>query len=145
MTTEELKAILKKEGNYKAFEYKGYKCRILRMGEGMDPEYRLFYLCGYVLLTEKDKYYGKDADTIPYHAHGGLNYSSHRLHNQPEEWWRIGFDCGHAGDINMVFRLERPESGFTYKTMEFVENELKQLVDQIVADRRNAIEAKAEV
>lgn len=45
----------------------------------------------------------------------------------------------------MVFRLERPESGFTYKTMEFVENELKQLVDQIVADRRNAIEAKAEV
>lgn len=85
MTREELNTILQKEGNYKAFEYKGYKCRILRMGEGMDPEYRLFHLCGYVLLTKEDRCYGKDADTIPYHAHGGLNYSSHRLHNQPEE------------------------------------------------------------
>lgn len=37
----------------------------------------------------------------------------------------------------MVFRLERPESGFTYKTREFVEGELKQLVDQIVDDRRS--------
>lgn len=33
MTREELNAILQKEGNYKAFEYKGYKCRILRMGK----------------------------------------------------------------------------------------------------------------
>ena len=81
MTREELNSILQKEGNYKAFEYKGYKCRILRMWEGMAPEYRLFYLCGYVLLTKEDKYYGKDADTIPYAANGGLNYSSNRLHN----------------------------------------------------------------
>nr|DAT16591.1 MAG TPA: hypothetical protein [Caudoviricetes sp.] len=45
MTREELNAILQKEGNYKAFEYKGYKCRILRMGEGMPFEHRLFHLC----------------------------------------------------------------------------------------------------
>ena len=135
MTREELNTILQKEGNYKAFEYKGYKCRILRMGEGMDPEYRLFYLCGYVLLTEKDKYYGKDADTIPYHAHGGLNYSSHRLHNQPEEWWRIGFDCGHACDISLPYQLNSGLSSAVYRTMDYVEDELKQLVDQILADR----------
>ena len=136
MTREELNAILQKEGNYKAFEYKGYKCRILRMGEGMDPEYRMFHLCWYVLLTKKDKRYGKDWAEIPYSVHGGITYSSHKLHLQQEEdWWRIGFDCGHAGDINMVFRLGRPESGFTYKTMEYEEEELKQLVDQISADR----------
>ena len=40
MTREEIKAILKEEGNYKAFEYKGYKCRILRIGEGMPFKYR---------------------------------------------------------------------------------------------------------
>jgi len=85
MTREELNTILQKEGNYKAFEYKGYKCRILRMGEGMYPEYRLFHLCGYVLLTKEDRCYGKECDTIPYTVHGGFTYSSHRLHNQPEE------------------------------------------------------------
>nr|DAK15231.1 MAG TPA: hypothetical protein [Caudoviricetes sp.] len=37
----------------------------------------------------------------------------------------------------MVFRLERPESGFTYKTMEFVEEELKQLVDQVLSDKQS--------
>lgn len=138
MTREELKAILKKEGNYKAFEYKGYKCRIIRMGEGIPFEHRLFHLCWYVLLTKEDKRYGKDWAEIPYTVHGGITYSSRKLHLQQEEdWWWIGFDCGHAGDINMVFRLERPESGFTYKTREFVEGELKQLVDQIVDDRRS--------
>ncbi|PZM87463.1 MAG: hypothetical protein DLD55_01165 [candidate division SR1 bacterium] len=95
MTREELNAILKKEGNYKAFEYKGYKCRILRMGEGMPFEHRLFHLCGYVLLTKEDKRYGKDGAEIPYTVHGGITYSSHKLHLQQEEdgWW-IGSDCG---------------------------------------------------
>lgn len=128
----------KKRETIKPFEYKGYKCRILRMGEGMDPEYRMFHLCGYVLLTKEDKRYGKDWAEIPYSVHGGITYSSHKLHLQQEEdWWRIGFDCGRAGDINMAFRLERPESGFTYKTMEFVEEELKQLVDQVLSDKQS--------
>ena len=136
MTREELNAILKKEGNYKAFEYKGYKCRILRMGEGMDPEYRLFHLCGYVLLTKEDRCYGKEYDTIPYTVHGGFTYSSHRLHNQPEEWWRIGFDCAHSCDISLPYQLNSEISSAVYRTMDYVEDELKQLVDQIMDDCR---------
>ena len=135
MTREELNAILQKEGNYKAFEYKGYKCRILRMGEGMDPEYRLFHLCGYVLLTKEDRCYGKEYDTIPYTVHGGFTYSSHRLHNQPEEWWRIGFDCAHACDISLPYQLNSELSSAVYRTMDYVEEELKRLVDQVLADR----------
>ncbi|MBB1578522.1 MAG: hypothetical protein HG424_000860 [candidate division SR1 bacterium] len=135
MTREELNAILQKEGNYKAFEYKGYKCRILRMGEGMDPEYRMFHLCGYVLLTKEDRCYGKEYDTIPYTIHGGFTYSSHRLHNQPEEGWRIGFDCAHACDISLPYQLNSELSSAVYRTMDYVEEELKRLVDQIVADR----------
>lgn len=135
MTREELNAILKKEGNYKAFEYKGYKCRILRMGEGMDPEYRLDHLCGYVLLTKEDRCYGKEYDTIPYTVHGGFTYSSHRLHNQPEEWWRIGFDCAHACDISLPYQLNSELSSAVYRTMDYVEEELKRLVDQVLADR----------
>ncbi len=136
MTREELNTILQKEGNYKAFEYKGYKCRILRMGEGMDPEYRLFHLCGYVLLTKEDRCYGKEYDTIPYTVHGGFTYSSHRLHNQPEEWWWIGFDCAHACDISLPYQLNSELSSAVYRTMDYVEDELKQLVDQIMDDCR---------
>ena len=136
MTREELNTILQKEGNYKAFEYKGYKCRILRMWEGMDPKYRLFYLCGYVLLTERDKYYGKDADTIPYDAHGGLNYSNKRLYMQPEEGRWIGFDCAHACDISIPCQLNCELSSAVYRTMDYVEQELKQLVDQVLSDRK---------
>lgn len=140
MTTEELKAILKKEGNYKAFEYKGYKCRIIRMGEGMPFEYRLFHLCWYVLLTKEDKRYGKDWSEIPYVVHGGITYSSSKLHLQPEENWRwIGFDCGHAGDLSGTYQLDKEYifwTHSTYKTIEFVEQELKDLVEQILADRQ---------
>jgi len=136
MTREELNTILQKEGNYKAFEYKGYKCRILRMGEGMYPEYRLFHLCGYVLLTKEDRCYGKEYDTIPYTVHGGFTYSSHRLHNQPEEWWWIGFDCAHACDISLPYQLNSELSSAVYRTMDYVEDELKQLVDQIMDDCR---------
>lgn len=136
MTREELNAILQKEGNYKAFEYKGYKCRILRMGEGMPFEHRLFHLCWYVLLTKKDKRYGKDWAEIPYSVHGGINYSSHKLHLQQEEdWWRIGFDCAHACDISLPYQLNSELSSAVYRTMDYVEEELKRLVDQVLADR----------
>lgn len=139
MTREELNAILQKEGNYKAFEYKSYKCRILRMGEGMPFEHRLFHLCWYVLLTKKDKRYGKDWAEIPYSVHGGITYSSHKLHLQQEEDWRwIGFDCAHAGDISLEYQLDKEYmlgTSSTYKTMEYVESELKQLVDQVLSDK----------
>lgn len=136
MTREELNAILQKEGNYKAFEYKGYKCRILRMGEGMPFEHRLFHLCWYVLLTKEDKRYGKDWAEIPYSVHGGITYSSHKLHLQQEEgWWRIGFDCAHACDISLPYQLNSELSSAVYRTMDYVEEELKRLVDQVLADR----------
>lgn len=136
MTENYLKDILKKEGIYKAFEYKGYKCRIIRMGIF---ELGIFHLCWYVLLTEKDKWYKKDWMDLPYTVHGGLTYSNSYLRYQPEkDWWRIGFDCNHAGDLSMDYQLNKECMlwiNATYKTMEFVENELKQLVDQIVSDR----------
>ena len=138
MTREELKAILKKEGNYKAFEYKGYKCRIIRIWFWANTE--MFHLCWYVLLSEEDKYYWYDYDEIPYLAHWWITYSDKTLIYQPEEWRWIGFDCAHAGDINLEYQLDKEYmlgTSSTYKTIEYVESELKQLVDQIVNDKQS--------
>lgn len=66
---------IKQEGDYMAFEYKGYKCRILRVHRLQDPNSITIFLCGYVLLPKKHKYYGKDYDEIDIDVHGGLNYS----------------------------------------------------------------------
>lgn len=126
MNTEEIKALIRKEGDYKAFEYRGFKCRILRNSGG------LINLCGYVGLPEGHKWFGKGYDDIDVDVHGGLTYARNYLHKQPETdlWW-IGFDCAHLGDIaflegNYSIGLE------TYKDMEFVENEIKEMVDQLV-------------
>lgn len=126
MTLEET---IRKEGDYKAFEYKGYKCRIIR------PHKReIIHLCGYVGLPSGHKYFGEDYDNIGVEVHGGLTYSSQRLHMQPEDdlWW-IGFDCGHYGDISFL-KDDLHFPGDTYKDMNFVESEIKQLVDQLIKE-----------
>ena len=49
--------------------------------------------CGYVLLPEGHKHHGAGYDDIPASVHGGLTYAA-----SEGDWWKIGFDCAHAGD-----------------------------------------------
>lgn len=125
MKKEEVKKLIAEEGNYKAFEYKGYKCRIMRRGQ------ELVHLCGYVGLPKGHKYFEKDYDYIGVDVHGGLTYAGDSLMNQPETdlWW-IGFDCAHGGDLSYLESSYQVESD-EYRTMEYVENEIKKLVDQL--------------
>lgn len=131
MTKEELIKIIEKEGEYKAFMYHGYPCRIIR--RGMES---LIHLCGYVGIPKTHLWYGKDYDDIDADVHGGLTYASHSLRYQPEtDFYWIGFDCAHAGDFCSMFDLEYEhvvnERFETYKNMGFVEKELKKLVRQV--------------
>lgn len=129
MTQDELKKIIEKEGDYKAFEYKGYKCRIMRLGSGV---YKMIHLCGYIYIPEGHKYFGKDYDDLEIDVHGGLTYADTTLRFQPEVGWWIGFDCAHAGDLSYLEESQN-FSHNVYRTMEFVENELKSVVDQLEA------------
>jgi hypothetical protein len=129
MTQDELKNIIESEGDYKAFEYKGYKCRIIRVGAGVS---KMIHLCGYILIPQGKKYYQEYFDNLDINIHGGITYSSTNLRFQPEEGWWIGFDCAHSGDLCYMYESEN-YSHDVYRTMEFVESELKSAVDQLKA------------
>ena len=85
-----------------------------------------------------------------FNVHGGLTYAGDRAGYPVESnlWW-LGFDCGHYGDGNdwdlvekywgdnpqMQLRLGTCRDldwGDVVRTKEYVENECKSLVDQII-------------
>lgn len=112
------------EPDFYKFRYKGYTCLIKRM-----LSFSL-HLCGYVILDEDNKLYGKDYEeevVENLEVHGGITFT------EPikEEKWMIGFDCAHYDDVcPETVALWGSDSG-TYKDMWFVKSELIKLVDQI--------------
>lgn len=119
----DINQIIEQEGNRKDFEYKGYKCHILRA--------ELKHLCGYVELPPHHKFYKVDE----YHldnleVHGGITWADNFLPDLDSckiDNWVIGFDCAHHGDW---VRYSESKNDI-YRTMEYVENEIKKLVVQI--------------
>jgi hypothetical protein len=120
----DIKEKIKQEGGYKAFIYKGFQCRILRHN---------VHLCGYIGIPKGHKLYGKSCDDIEIDVHGGLTYARDSLRFQPEKdlWW-IGFDCAHAGDFSDFYEDMTLDNEDIYRDMEYVENEIKSMVDQII-------------
>lgn len=83
--------------------------------------------CGYVDVPYGHPWYGKDYDELlDVHVHGGVTYTqNHDLD------WRVGFDCGHFGDVMPVagapaFALP----GGTYKDIAYVTREVVVLCRQ---------------
>lgn len=122
---DELRELRKKileEGNEKSFEYLGYKCRIVRIVPGS-------YLCGYVCIPETSVIYGRACDDdlmFRFAVHGGITFAGKRF--DANGWW-IRFDCAHCDD--MIPRFTFSDEG-VYRDMEYVTEELKGLVDQIM-------------
>lgn len=77
------------------------------------------WLCGYVALSEGHPLHGKEYyeidDEIDDVAHFGLTYSEFEGDD-----WVIGFDCNHAFDTPAT------------NTVEFVEGNIKEIVDTIL-------------
>lgn len=79
--------------------------------------------------------------SIYLNAHGGVNFARNYIMGLDDSilgkrWW-FGFDTAHAGDL-MPFELDMP--GFpvgrrhgVYRDFEYVENEVMNLADQLVA------------
>lgn len=126
-----LAELIKKEGDIKVFEYKGFECYVMR-----NPVF--LNLNGYVRIPETHPLYKVNYYDFTYDLdiHGGLSYSeSFLLQNGYDTGWYIGFDCAHFGDylpnFNYVFQDYECDE-LVYRTMEYVENELKRLVDQLI-------------
>ena len=101
-------------------------------------------LCGYVGVPPTHPYYQRDYNNCDVSAHGGLTFAG-KCHPQegdrgichiapPEEdevWW-LGFDCAHLGDYVPGMGKFFNEQG-TYKHIAYVEDECRELAEQLIA------------
>lgn len=136
---------IQQESNFEKFVYKDYICIVKRMMGA----YSFFgNLNGYVVLLPDDKYNGKHYDEIDVNCHGGLTWSSNAEDLFPEykddDYWIIGFDCAHYGDLQPFMILTEmwmtppfdntiilDDPNLTYKDFEYVRNECRKIVDQL--------------
>lgn len=104
------------ETDHYRFAYKDFVCVIKRMPH-------MGHLCGY--LEVKELQFDKDRvkEIAEEHFHGGVSW---------DDGETLGFDCAHACDLPLEYPLELP--GSTYKTVEYVKQNLFKTVDAIVSD-----------
>jgi hypothetical protein len=124
--------VIKREGNLKKFEYKNYKCVVVR-----HPH--MLHLCGYVGLTENDPDYMNEYDRIAdIDCHGGLTFGQIGINksdsNLSEDRYWIGFERGHYNDLIPMMDYMMP-LGTVYRDMNYVESECKSIVDQLIEKR----------
>lgn len=125
------------EPNFLEFvdESTGYRCFIQR-----HPEFK--HLCGYVELPKEHKLYGKDYmdnEEIfnEIDVHGGVTYTNEIKFKQQNYTidYVVGFDCAHAGDYSPYFLpflgMNKRIANETYKDIEYVTNECKNLAKQL--------------
>lgn len=112
----------------KEFNYKGYACDIKKIDytdeniEGLfsskeDYSMRKWWYCGYVFLPNFKVELKDDINNI---MHGGITYEY-----EYEGTTVLGFDCNHATDTD------------EHNTIEFVENNLKAVIDFIEKEQEN--------
>lgn len=139
------------------FKYKGYECEVERIVafEGTKHTRHTFggHLCGYIRIPEGHPIYNKkvfDLDNdLDIDVHGGLTFGE----MIDGEYW-IGFDCAHTGDympsieylkktnptimnVEKMFPIpkgmeDHPLFNPVYRNVEYVINEIKDAVDQLV-------------
>lgn len=135
-------SIINKEQNVKAFKYKWFDCVLLRVLWHINwyvgiPNDHPFYGMNYYysnwdnrLLWEKENYINQ------LHVHWWLTYANN-LKLVEIDWydfsWCFWFDTAHGWDAFdgwsfIMYDEWRDE----YRTQEYVENEVKELVDQIL-------------
>jgi hypothetical protein len=114
MRSKELKELMKKEGNFKEFKYRGMQITCIRH-DGMG------HWCGYVdMLIEAN------IDIGAIKVHGGVTFDE----ICEDGARRIGFNCAHCWDI-VPFRPISYSNG-VYRNLEYVINECKSIADQII-------------
>jgi len=138
MTIEEIKQLIKEEGNEHEFQESGLNCKLKRNLNSLA-------WCGYVQVHKDSKLVGKNyyyyAEENPeitisklakqinnIQVHGGLTFSGQ--FKKKGEWW-FGFDCAHCDDM-IIFNKESFSLDGTYRTKEYVIKECKKLAKQLI-------------
>ena len=91
-------------------------------------------LNGYVRIPENHPFYNKGYDDIKIECHGGLTFSGEL---EGETGFYIGFDTAHYLDfmpfMAMINGRDFPTimEQTTYKDIDYVRNECKEIVDQL--------------
>ena len=109
--------------------YDGYEYLVISLGR---------HPCGYVILTEDNKYFGKFYDDIPINCHGGLTFSDSKIsflewsekykcmvRTSIKDKWIIGWDYAHYGDYTVFDRY-----GDRHTTEEILK-ECKNVINQL--------------
>ena len=99
--------------------------------------------CGYVVVPESHTWFGLGYDDVNATAHGGLTFSGRLSKEQLAtlnlvgEWWAVGFDCSHFGDLIPALAVLNHQGGFgvhgVYRTSQFVRAEVRELIRQAAA------------
>jgi hypothetical protein len=108
------------EPDYLEIEYKGFKGIIKR-----NPHTGC--LLGYVDLPPNHKFHGVGYDDIAIDAHGGLTYA-----DASEQYWRIGFDCAHCGDIMPAYDIPAIYEDALYRNIDYVRDQIKNVIHQLL-------------
>lgn len=125
-----IEKIHKEEDNI-TFTYKGYLCEISRHD-------LCLHLSGYVYITKEHNLYRESHEKVDSSVcvHGGITWTGHR-----NNLYGIGFDCSHYKDSTLsgLSYVDMDEKLAThmctmdgsYRDIDYVKKELKNLVDQI--------------
>lgn len=124
------------EPDHLEFSHKGLKCSVRRIIlKRYEDIYHGGHLCGYVRLPKNRPWHETDNDKLD--VHGGITFYQEDEDNDGYRW--VGFDCAHAFDLMPCFNQSKcpfemedeMEELASYKTMDFVIDQTKQLADQI--------------
>lgn len=124
----------------KQFQYKGHDCIIVFTHWGVRN--------GYISVSDDKDYTEYDID-----CHGGLTFSGKLPYDYGQKkLYYIGFDCGHVCDANnydLAYEYglitaetrDRRKAAYFYedateRTLEYVEDQCKHIVDQLEAMKR---------
>lgn len=125
----------------KEFNYKGYECAIKKIdytNENMDESFfssedfsgRKWWLSGYIFLPNFKVELKDEINNI---MHGGITYEDLRKgFGITPDLTVLGFDCNHRRDTN------------EHNTIEYVENNLKEVIDFIEEKLEGEIDVKNE-
>ena len=152
---ETLDYIKETEVNVYRKHYKGFEYWILRpeywennyiihdsilTGDSFTSYCKYFHLCGYVVIPKESKYYiDNRRDSYDVKCHGGLTYAGSRKDLDIE--FCIGFDCAESECDAAIFNMSSNSielyEGQTYKTVNYVEEECKSIINQLIKENEN--------